>query len=54
MNEDYNLTRKEMDSFSIQVSKNRMAFLDKYVESRFKIIKLVTAEEWQAMRVERE
>ncbi|MBW1897289.1 MAG: hypothetical protein JRI47_09550 [Deltaproteobacteria bacterium] len=54
MNKDYNLTREEMDSFSIQAKKNLMALLEKYVELRFQMIDLVTAEEWQAMKVQRE
>ena len=49
MNKNYDLTRAEMDSISIQANKNRMAFLEKYVELRFQIKDLVTAEEWQAM-----
>ncbi len=54
MNKDYNLTREDMDSFSIQVKKNRVAFLEKYVELRFQVKDLVTAEEWQAMHIKRE
>ena len=54
MNKDYNLTREEMDSFSIQAKKNLTAFLEKYVELRFQAKNLVTAEEWQAMKVQRE
>jgi DNA anti-recombination protein RmuC len=54
MNKDYNLTRQEMDSFFGQVKKNRTAFLEKFVELRFQIKDLVTAEEWQAMHVQRE
>lgn len=49
MNKDYNLTREEMDALSGQAKKNRMAFLEKYVELRFQVKNLVTAEEWQAM-----
>jgi len=54
MNKDYNLTRQEMDSFSIQAKKNLTAFLEKIVELRFQVKNLVTAEEWQAMHVQRE
>ena len=54
MNKDYNLTREEMDSFSIQAKKNLTAFLEKYVELRFQVKNLVTAEEWQAMHGKRE
>ncbi len=54
MNKDYNLTREDMDSFSSQVKKNRMAFLEKYVELRFQVKDLVTAEEWQAMHIKKE
>jgi hypothetical protein len=55
MNKDYNLTREQMESFAGQVKKNRTAFLEKFVELRFQISKLVTAEEWQASKqVQRE
>ena len=54
MNKDYNMTREEMDSFSIKANKNRKAFLDKYVELRFQMKDLITAEEWQAMHVKKE
>ena len=54
MNKNYNLTRAERDSFSIQVKKPRTAFFEKYIELRFQMINLVTAEEWQAMHVQRE
>ncbi|MBW1752762.1 MAG: hypothetical protein JRJ46_06590 [Deltaproteobacteria bacterium] len=55
MNKDYNLTREQMDAFSSKVKKNRTAFLEKFVELRFQISKLVTAEEWQAgKQVQRE
>ena len=53
-NKNYNLTREEMDSFSSQAKKNRAAFLEKFVELRFQLKDLVTAEEWQAMKVQRE
>ncbi len=49
MNQDYDFTREEWDSFSSQAKKNRMAFLEKFVELRFQVINLVTAEEWRAM-----
>ena len=54
MSKNYNLTRAERDSFSIQVKKPRTAFFEKYIELRFQMINLVTAEEWQAMHVQRE
>jgi len=55
MNKDYNLTREQMESFAGQVKKNRTAFLENFVELRFQISKLVTAEEWQAgKQVQRE
>jgi len=54
MNKDYNMTREEMDSFTIKANKNRKAFLDKYVELRFQMKDLITAEEWQAMHVKKE
>ena len=54
MNQDYQLTRQEVGAFSIQTEKNRMAFLNQYVELRFQVIDLVTAEEWQAMHVQGE
>lgn len=49
MNENYNLTREEFDDFSSKTKQNRMAFLDKYVELRFRVKDMVTAEEWRAM-----
>jgi len=54
MNSNYNLTRAEIDSLAIQSKKNRTAFFEKYIELRFQIINLVTAEEWQAVKVQRE
>jgi len=54
MNSNYNLTRAEIDSLAIQAKKNLTAFLEKYVELRFQAKNLVTAEEWQAMKVQRE
>jgi hypothetical protein len=47
MNGNYNLKREEIDAFSIQTNKNRTDLLYKYVELRFMIKDLVTAEEWQ-------
>lgn len=49
MNADYNLTREEIDSFYNQSDKSRMAFLEKFIELRFKAKDLMTPEEWQAM-----
>jgi len=49
MNKNYDLTREEIDTFSGKVKENRMAFLNKYVDLRFQVKDLVTAEEWQAM-----
>ena len=49
MNQDYDLTHEEWDAFSEGSEKARTAFLDQYVELRFQISDLVTAEEWQAM-----
>jgi uncharacterized membrane protein len=51
LNKNYNLTREELDSFSIQAKQNRMAFLEKFIELRFQLKNLVTAEEWQAMHI---
>ena len=53
INQDYNATREELDSFSTRSKKNRMAFLEKFVELRFQVKGLVTVEEWQAMHIER-
>jgi len=50
MNKGYNLTREGLDSFSLQTKGNRMRFLNKYVELRFQMKDLMTAEEWQAMQ----
>jgi hypothetical protein len=51
MNRNYDLTRAEIDAVSLQAKKNRTAFLKKYVELRFQMKELVTADEWQAMQV---
>jgi uncharacterized phage infection (PIP) family protein YhgE len=49
INKKYNTTREEIDSFSSQAKYNRVAFFNKYVELRFQMKNLITAEEWQAM-----
>ena len=54
MNKDYNVTREEMESQSVKGLNNRKEFFDKYVEIRFQIKELVTAEEWKAMHPKKE
>jgi CMP-N-acetylneuraminic acid synthetase len=48
MNKDYNLTRKELDTFYSKSDKRRMEFLERFVELRFQAKNQMTAEEWQA------
>jgi hypothetical protein len=50
MNRNYDLTRAEIDAVSLQAKKNRTAFFEKYIELRFQMKDLMTAEEWQAMQ----
>ena len=49
LNRNYDTTHTEIESLSTEVKRNRMAFLNKYVELRFQLKDLVTDEEWKAM-----
>jgi galactokinase len=50
INQDYNVTREEVDALTVKADNNRKAFLEKYIELRFQVKDLVTAEEWQVIQ----
>ncbi len=54
INQEYSVTREELDAFAVKAKNNRKAFLDKYVEIRFQLKDLVTAEEWQAIQAKKD
>ena len=49
MNKNYDLTHEEWNASFERSQKARTDFLNKYVELRFQISGLVTAEEWESM-----